>query len=52
VVAAKSNIYDRRTPADYAAIAELETFAKAVGFTSVEYRVDVPAAAARRTGSQ
>lgn len=40
VVAAKAQIYDRRTPADYTAIAELETFAKSVGFTSIEYRVD------------
>jgi ankyrin repeat protein len=51
VIAAKAQIYDRRTPADYAAIAELEAFAKAVGFASVEYRVDVPAVAGR-TGGQ
>lgn len=50
VVAAKSQIYDRRTPADYAAIADLEVFAKAVGFGSVEYRVDAPAFGAGRGG--
>ena len=50
VVAAKSNIYDRRTPADYAAIEQLDAFAKAVGFKSVEYRVDVPVARGARGG--
>jgi ankyrin repeat protein len=49
VVAAKSQIYDRRTPADFAALAELDTFAKAVGFASVEYRPDI-AEAPRRGG--
>jgi ankyrin repeat protein len=41
VIAAKSQIYDRRTPADFAAIAELDVYAKGFGFTSVEYRPDV-----------
>jgi ankyrin repeat protein len=42
VIAAKSQIYDRHTPADYTAIAELDALAKSIGFTSTEYRVDAP----------
>lgn len=41
VVAAKSNIYDFRTTADFVAIDELDKFAKAVGLDKVEYRVDL-----------
>jgi len=40
VVAAKAQIYDRRTPADFAQIADLEVFAKSVGLSGVEYRAD------------
>ena len=43
VVAAKAQIYDRRTPADYAQLADMDAFAKSVGLTSAEYRVDAPA---------
>jgi ankyrin repeat protein len=50
VIAAKSQIYDRRTPADFAAIAELDVYAKGFGFTSVEYRPDVVAFPARGGG--
>ena len=45
VVAAKANIYDRRTPADYAQIGDLDVFAKSLGFASTEYRVDAGPAA-------
>jgi len=39
VVASRSQIYDRRTPADYTQGAELDAFARSLGFTSAEYRV-------------
>ncbi len=41
VVAAKAQVYDRRTPADYAAGADLDSFAKSLGFRTAEYRVDL-----------
>ena len=43
VVAAKAQIYDRRTPADYAQSEDMDAFAKALGFSSAEYRVDAGA---------
>ncbi len=39
VVASRSQIYDRRTPADYTQGEELDAFARSLGFTSAEYRV-------------
>jgi len=51
VVAAKSQIYDRRTPADFAQIADLEVLAKAVGFSGVEYRADSGMAPVGRTAA-
>jgi ankyrin repeat protein len=39
VVKSRSQIYDRRTPADYTQGAELDAFARSLGFTSAEYRV-------------
>lgn len=50
VIAAKAQIYDRRTPADYAQSEQMDAFAKSVGFTAAEYRVDSPAALGRGTG--
>ena len=43
MVAAKAQIYDRRTPADYAQSEDMDAFAKALGFSSAEYRVDAGA---------
>lgn len=59
VVAAKSQIYDERTPADYIANDQLDALAKSIGLTAAEYRVDYknsPPAAAKsadkaKTGS-
>ena len=53
VVASKSDIYDRRTPADYDQIAQMDSFAKSVGFASAVYNVDAPnfRGAARPGGS-
>jgi L-ribulose-5-phosphate 3-epimerase UlaE len=41
VVASKSKIYDNRTPADFVANDQLDALAKSIGFTAVEYRVDL-----------
>jgi len=43
VVASRSEIYDRRTPADFAQIDQLNAFAKSAGMTEVDYKPDVPA---------
>jgi ankyrin repeat protein len=51
VVAARANIYDRRTPADFVQSAEMDAFAKSIGFESAEYRADVPAPAGRPGGN-
>ncbi|HEY3739232.1 MAG TPA: ankyrin repeat domain-containing protein [Bryobacteraceae bacterium] len=40
VVAAKSQIYDERTPADFVANDQLDALAKSIGLTAAEYRVD------------
>ena len=40
VIAAKAQIYDTRTPADYAQGEQLDAFAHAIGFKSVEYRAE------------
>ncbi len=52
VVAAKASIYDRRTPADYVAMEQLDAFAKALGFSSAEYLVDIPSRGAKGPGGQ
>ena len=41
VVAAKANIYDRRTPADFVASDQLDALAKSIGYTAAEYKVDL-----------
>lgn len=46
VIAAKANIYDRRTPADYAQSEQMDAFAKSVGFENAEYKADLKRAAA------
>ena len=59
VVAAKSQIYDERTPGDFVANDQLDALAKSIGFTAAEYKVDyknsppMPAKAAdkAKTGS-
>lgn len=43
VVASKSEIYDRKTPADYVQMDQLNAFAKSAGMSEVEYKPDVPA---------
>jgi ankyrin repeat protein len=51
VVAARAQIYDRRTPADFTQGAELDALAHSLGFSGTEYRVDMNAGALPARGA-